>query len=376
MRILQVVQEAQRRGAEVFASQLSRQLRRMSHEVKTAYLYRHEGENPLPLDEHDTVLGGDEHHCLERIPGVHPLLLWRLKRLIEETQPDVVQVNGGRTVKYGAAIASGRRRRSWVLIYRNIGQLRDWVRGWHHTLYSRLVMPNVDGVVGVSRVTLQTVEDLFQLSVPAVRIPSAVDTEMVVPTVSREVTRRQAETPLEAPVIVWVGSLTPEKRVDRLIRAADVVRRSIPNLHLWIVGGGPLRRTLEAEVQARSLTSYVRFLGVQERVANYMNAGDVVTLTSDTEGMPAVLLEAGLLGRPVVATRVGGVSECVLDGETGILVERNDEEALATALRDLLRQPEQRCRMGQASRGWIERNFTMSRVAQDYAAFYQQVLRG
>ena len=374
LKILQIVQKPQRRGAEVFALQLSQQLVWMGHEVTTTYLYRYEGEHRLPLADRDMMLEGDEHHYLERFPGVHPRLLWRLERLIEETRPDLVQVNGGRAVKYGAAVAARHRRRSWALIYRNIGQPQDWTSGWRHALYSRLVMPNVDAVVGVSAITLRSVEDMYQLSVPMARIPCAVDSAIVVPTMARSTIRRQTNTPFDAPVVVWVGSLTSEKRVDRLLRVVDVVRHSIPDLHLWIVGGGPLRDSLEAGVKGSSLASCVRFLGVQDQVANYMNAGDLVTLTSDTEGMPAVLLEAGLLGLPVLATRVGGVPECVIDGQTGILVDRNDEDALAHALRDLMKQPEWRRRLGEAARVRVDRHFTMSRVAQQYASFYQQVL--
>jgi len=374
LRILQVVHKPQRRGAEIFALQLSQQLRSKGHEVRTAYLYPHHGENPLPLTADDVVLGGSEHHCFETFPGVHPSLVSRLRRIVEETHPDVVQVNGGRTVKYGAAIASHTLQRPWVLIYRNIGQPGHWRRGVRHTYYSRLVLPRLDGVVGVSAGTLREIENLYRLSVPTACIPSAVDSSAVVPTMSRSAVREQTDTPLDAPVVVWIGSLTPEKRLDRLLRAAARVRQLVPNLHVWILGGGPLGRTLESEARAQSLEGCVRFLGVQAQVANYINAGDLVTLTSDNEGMPAVLLEAGLLGRAVVATQVGGVAECVLHEETGILVPRSDEEALATAIQDLLRQPDRRSRLGDSAKAWVEQNFTISLIAQRYASFYQQVM--
>jgi glycosyltransferase involved in cell wall biosynthesis len=133
---------------------------------------------------------------------------------------------------------------------------------------------------------------------------------------------------------------------------------------------------METGARALALASCVRFLGVQNQVANFMNAGDVVTLTSDSEGMPAVLLEAGLLGRPVVATRVGGVAECVLDGKTGVLVEPQDELALSGALGGMLQQPEQLQRFGAAATAWVERTFTISHVAQQYFRFYESVLAG
>jgi glycosyltransferase involved in cell wall biosynthesis len=374
LKILQVVQKPQRRGAEVFASQLSRKLRSMRHSVWTAYLYPHTGQNAIPLTDHDTVLDGRERHCFETFPGIHPTLRSRLRRLIDDIRPDVVQVNGGRTVKYGAAVASVRSERSWVLIYRNIGQPHDWVHGWRHAFYSRVVMPRLDGVVGVSHGTLRSLQQLYRLAVPSTFIPCAVDPDDVTPTIDRDSVRRQAETPLDAPVIVWAGSLAVEKRVDRLIRAAETVRQTLPNLHLWIVGDGPLRRTLDAQLCGSPLAPAVRFLGVQDQVANYISAGDVVCLPSDTEGMPAVLLEAGLLGRAVVATRVGGVSECVLDGTTGLLVEAGDKDGLARALSELLQRPDLRCRFGSAARAWIEQHFTMGRIAEQYCRFYRHVL--
>jgi glycosyltransferase involved in cell wall biosynthesis len=374
MKILQLVQKPQRRGAEVFARQLNQELRSAGHTVSTAYLYPHQAENPLPIHDGDVVLGGREHHYLEKLPGVHPMLVWRLQQFIDKTKPDVVQLNGGQTVKYGAAASGIRRRRSWVVIYRNIGQPQDWIRGWRHKMYSALVMPNVDGVVGVSAVTLQAVQALYRLSVPAVRIPCAIDTTALVSTAARSAVRLEATTPPDAPVVVWIGSLTREKRVDRLIRVIEIAKRAIPDLHLWIVGGGPLRASLEQQVRAAGLSSCIRFLGVQHQVANFLNAADIAALTSDTEGMPAVLLEAGALGLPVVTTRVGGVAECVLDGKTGILVERNDEGAFANAIRDLVALPESRRRLGSAARSWVEQNFTMAPVARQYAAFYRQVL--
>jgi len=371
MNVLQLVQKPQRRGAEIFAQQLSRQLRALGHAVTTAYLYPCDDECGLALDSGDTVLGGFERHAFERIPGVHPLLVWRLRRFIETRQPDVVQVNGGRTLKYGAAAAAAQPGRRWSLVYRNIGQPQDWVRGVRYHFYSHMVMPRVDAVVGVSANGVRAINDLYRLSVPTTCIPCAVDAGAIVNTVERTAIRAETGTPNAAPVIVSVGSLSAEKRFDRLLRAAANVLRAIPDLHVWIIGSGPLRRELEAEARALTLDSRVRFLGVKKNVADYMAAGDVVALTSDTEGMPATVLEAGLLGLPVVATRVGGLSECVLDGETGILVDRNNEDGLANALRDLLLQPERRQQMGRAAHEWVERNFLMSQVARRYSAFYE-----
>ena len=375
LRILQIVQKPQRRGAEIFALQLSEQLRLMGHEVKTAYLYPHEGENPLPLARNDEVLGGREHHCFEKIPGVHPLLLRRLRRVIADWQPDVVQVNGGRTLKYGAAATVGFRTRPWVLIYRSIGQPHRWLRGpLHRGVYARLVIPRVHGIVGLSSTALRALGDVYHLTMPTAGIPCGVDPASLSLSASRALVCRWAETPPEAHVVLYVGALSQEKRVDRLLRIVETATRKVPNLFLWIVGDGPERAALEQQVRTSSLGHCVRFMGVQNEVANYMSAADLVVLTSDTEGMPGVVLEAGLLQRTVVTTRVGGVSECVLNGRTGILIERNDEAAFAEAIIQLLQQPERRQRLGYAAREWVEENFALPRIAEEFDAFYKDVL--
>ena len=374
MKILQIVQKPQRRGAEIFASQLSERLRVTGHDVRTAYLYPHRGGNSLPLSENDSVLNGSEHHCFEQIPGIHPVLLRRLRRVIADWRPDIVQVNGGRTLKYGAAVKAMSGQPAWVLVYRSIGQPANWVRrGLQRRVYSSLVMPQVDGIVAVSSATRHALTQLYELTVPIACIPRAVDPAALVPRSPATAIRQEAKTPGDAPVVLYVGSLTAEKRLDRLLRVVAKVQAHVPNLALWIIGDGPTRAALELQVRTLSLDS-VWFGGVKDDVASYMHAANVVTLTSDTEGTPGVVLEAGILKRPVVATRVGGVSECLVDGCTGIVVNRDDETAFADALTALLNDPDLRRRLGCAAGKWIEERFALGQIAEQYEAFYTDVL--
>lgn len=375
MRIIQVVQKPQRRGAEIFAFQLSQELRRQGHEVRLVYLYPHAETVGLPLNEGDCMLNGNPDHPFEKFPGINPLLLRRLLHAIDEFKPDVVQVNGARTVKYGAFASYSRRDASWALIYRNIGNPRDWLRGWHYRIfYQKLVMPRLHGVVGVSRKTLQAVKDFYAISVPIKNIPRAVDPESLVPAASRDAVRLKTQTPAEAAVLIFIGSLTPEKRLDRLLRLTQQVRLQMPKLHLWFIGSGPLESTLRQQADALGIGESVRFLGAQSNVADYLNAADLFVLTSDTEGIPGVILEAGLLGLAVVATRVGGVPECILEGETGVLVDRQDEERLAEAVCGLLQDSARRHRLGEKAKSWVAENFTINKIAGNYVDFYHHVL--
>jgi glycosyltransferase involved in cell wall biosynthesis len=375
LRILQVVQKPQRRGAEVFAFQLSQELRRQGHETRLLYLYPYDEASALPLEHGDRVLNGKPNHPFEKIPGINPFLLRRLLHSIDEFKPEVVQVNGARTVKYGAFARYFCREVSWALIYRNIGNPQDWLHGWHYrAFYRKLVMPPLHGVVGVSRKTLQAVKEFYGLSVPMRNIPNAVDPACLIPTASRDAVRRQTKTPADAPVLIFVGSLVPEKRLDRLLRLTQKVRSQIPQLHLWLIGAGSLESTVRQQADNLRIADSVRFLGTQASVANYLNAADLFVLTSDTEGIPAVILEAGLLGLPVIATRVGGIPECVLDEETGLLVDRQDEQRLADAVCALLRNPNRRRELGKKAKNWVRVNFAIDKIAMDYIDFYESVL--
>lgn len=374
LRILQVVQKPQRRGAEIFAYQLSQALRNQGHTVQIAYLYPHEHAGALPLHNDDCVLDGNENHPYEKLLSVHPALLRRLRQVIHTFRPDIVQVNGARTVKYGALAHGLQRHPAWRLIYRNIGNPQDWVQGWRQRLFYRnFVMLELDGVVGVSQATLQIVHDFYKLSTPMAQIPRGVDPAALIPNQTLEQVRHATQAPLDAPVLLFVGSLTPEKRLDRMVRLVSKLRPLLPAIQLWLVGDGPLRAALAEQAQTLGVEDAVRFLGVQSNVANYLQAANLFLLTSDTEGLPGVLLEAGLLGLPVVATQVGGVAECVRDGVTGILVERTDEEHLTRAVHQLLINPQRRDEMGQQAAQWIREKFTMDRIVTQYIDFYDRV---
>ena len=376
MRVLQLVTRPQRRGAEVFAWELSRELERRGHDVATAYLYAAH-EPRLPVGPADVALERNERSRLERAPGFQPGIVAALRRAVASFRPDVVQVNGSRTVKYGSLLRRLDRRAQWALVYRSIGTPSDWLRGpVHRALIRRLVMSAMDGVVAVSRATLADVAATYRLDVPAVAIARGVDPDRFVPGRSRQEVRGELGADGEAPVLLYVGSLTAEKRLDRLVRVADeAARRRVAEgrtaPELWLAGEGPLRG--EVETAAARTAPLVRVLGARPDVADLMGAADLLLLTSDTEGMPGVVLEAACVGLPAVATRVGGTGEAIVDGETGVLVDPADEAGAAEAVTALLAAPERRRALGEAARRRVEREFAIGPIAERYLAHYERV---
>ncbi len=147
---------------------------------------------------------------------------------------------------------------------------------------------------------------------------------------------------IEGPLLVGVGRLVPWKRFGDAIQALRIVRRTHPPARLILVGDGPERERLAALAQLEGLKEAVQFAGAlpAETTHRYLEAADVLVLPSLYEGLSHTLLEAMLLGTPVVASRCGGNPEVVEDGRSGFLVPPKNPRALAAAINRVLQLPE------------------------------------
>jgi glycosyltransferase involved in cell wall biosynthesis len=160
-------------------------------------------------------------------------------------------------------------------------------------------------------------------------------------------------------LVTCLARLVERKGHDDLIRAQS-------GLRLLFVGDGPYRRRLENRGAVLA--------GPRRDIPEILAASDIVALPSRFgEGCPNALLEAMAAGKPVVAARTGGIPEVVVDGETGLLVPREDVDALRAALLRLAADPALRARMGAAGRERVEREFTVDRVVKDYEALYSEL---
>ncbi|HEX6469619.1 MAG TPA: glycosyltransferase [Streptosporangiaceae bacterium] len=192
----------------------------------------------------------------------------------------------------------------------------------------------------------------------------------------RDVARDKLELPRSAPVVAYVGRLTQIKRPDRLLDVARAVRRAIPDVRFVICGDGELGgRRLGADPgggPGGDLGGCLRLLGWRSDVETVYAAADVVLLTSDNEGAPVSLIEAGLAGRPAVATRVGGVPDVVCHTVTGLLAGPDARELAEHTVR-LLRDERLRLRMGERARRWTTERFGAARLVADTHALYTRI---
>jgi glycosyltransferase involved in cell wall biosynthesis len=186
--------------------------------------------------------------------------------------------------------------------------------------------------------------------------------------------RREMELPADALVIVSVARLRPEKGHDALIEALPLVAASIDRrTHLVIVGSGPQERALRDRA-ATVAPGLVRFAGHQEDVAPWYALGTVVAIPSYWDAFPLAGVEAMAASRPVVASRVGGLSEMLEDGSSGLLVPPGDSRALAAAVVGLMRSPARRADIGAAARRRFLDSFTMPAMIEKWATFYHEML--
>jgi len=197
-------------------------------------------------------------------------------------------------------------------------------------------------------------------------IPNGVDTDLFRPP--------DSPSPHDHPRVLSIARLAAEKDHDTLIRAFALVLRSHPGARLWVLGNGRRRAAIQ-RLAARLLPpGAVTFLPGRLDPRALMHRADLLALSSLREGMPNVVLEAMATGLPVVATRVGGLSEVVVPGKTGWLVPPRDPPALAAALSQVLGDDQVRLDFGRAGREVVERRFSLRAMVESFQEVFTRLL--
>lgn len=175
------------------------------------------------------------------------------------------------------------------------------------------------------------------------------------------------------PLVCTVAELQPPKGVPTLIDAMPGVLERFPGANLAVAGDGVLRDEVESQIEELGVGRRVHLLGSIDNVAGLLGASDVFVQPGWSESFPYSILEAMSLGRPIIATDVGGVGEAIEDGVTGRLVPAHDEIRLAQAIADLLSDPAQAASLGAAGRRRQEERFGFKRMVEETLAVYKEV---
>jgi glycosyltransferase involved in cell wall biosynthesis len=177
-------------------------------------------------------------------------------------------------------------------------------------------------------------------------------------------------------VVLFVGRLIARKGLTYLIVAATDITKENSNVVFLIVGDGPLREQLIAQIEALNLSRNFKFVGdsKDDELPHFYNCADIFVLPSIQEGQGIALLEAQACAKPIVAFNIGGVDEAVLNGKSGLLVEKSNSEMLSKAILDLLSNQTLRDSMGSFGRDFVLHNFTWDICAQKMLKIYEEAL--
>jgi glycosyltransferase involved in cell wall biosynthesis len=159
-----------------------------------------------------------------------------------------------------------------------------------------------------------------------------------------------------------------------VIEALAKLKPKYPKTHLLLVGSGHLRGELSELAARLGVTASVDFLGARTDVPDCLRALHCFVLPSFNEGMGRALIEAMAAGRPVIASRVGGIPAIVEHGKNGVLVPPGDAEALAAAIADVIDRPERARALGEAARARIDESFSVGAMVQTIERVYEAAL--
>ena len=301
----------------------------------------------------------------------------RLLKIFRHIRPDIVHTHKYKDSIIGASVARYVGVPHTVRVVHGMPEPFNGLRNLRMLLYTtvdRFVSRwLIDKLVAVSSdIEKQLIETYGAAHV--VRIHNGIDLEAVQSGSSRPQKRKEWRVDDLVTLIGTVGRLVPVKGHVVLLEALRIIRGSDRNVMLLVVGDGPLRAQLESEVARLGLEESVIFAGHHSPAYDFINMMDVFVLPSLHEGIPMVLLEALALGRPVVATRVGGIPEVITDGETGLLAEPADALSLAKCILQLIVDQSKGARLGKAGRTRVEEEFNARIMAEKTLGLYEKVL--
>lgn len=368
MKILQIIPNMARGGAERQCVNLSLGLARRGHDVHVALLNQVKlrvASSELrdcnkPLSD-ELLDGGVKVHCIGKRFKIDPLAFIRLCDVISEIRPDVAHTWLFAPNCYGRAAA---KLCGVPKIYGNERCLNPW---------KSKPFELIDSVFNRFSTAVTTNTKSFEKN-GYIFIPNGVDVNKLIDQSGRE---SRADILSEfglkptAFVIACVARLWHQKRLKWAIWSMDVMRRMHPDSHLLIIGDGPQRNRLMRYRQLYWAEEYVHFLGARSDVPRILRAADVLWLSSLYEGQPNAVLEAMALGVPTVSAKIPAVEEFITHEENGFLVDPNDIPGFARWTTHLLEIPGLKEKIASNARETIHQKFDLETMVSTYENLYQ-----
>ncbi len=383
IRILRVIARLNMGGPALHVAYLSKGLAERGYATTLAAGRLARGEDSMAFVAEE--LGVDVVHVpqlhREVSPIYDPVTVTRLVQEIRRVRPQILHTHTAKAGAVGraAALLAGNARPP-VIVHTFHGHV---LRGYFDPIRTEIFRETERTLARYTTrlvaVGPQVRDDLVSLGVAKAEkfsvIRLGIDLESRVQGVDgRSELRRLFGVPEERFVVGWIGRMTAIKRVQDLLHAFRRLRDKGVDATLCLVGDGPDRVDVERLASELDIARDTLFVGYQRDVASYYAFFDTLVLASANEGTPVVAIEALAAGRPVVATRVGGLPDVVTEGQDGFLVDPGDVQALADALEPLARDAALRERLGAAGRARVIPRYRVSRLIDDVDALYRELL--
>jgi len=292
----------------------------------------------------------------------------RMRHLLATGRFDIVHTHGSQD-SWIVALANRPKRLPVVRTKHNVFRIRDHIG--NRWLYGRAF----DRIICISKAIVE--QCAAKPYIPGDHlslIHSAVELERYLQPDPASIAALRAQWSGCHPIVAIVGRLRREKGHRFLLEALVRLRHEFPAILLLVAGEGSVRAELEQQVAALGIADLVRFLGFRSDVPEILAAADLFVMPSLSEGLGTAAIEASAAGRPIVASRVGGITDIICDGETGRLVNPGDAADLARVIKEVLSDHEMAERLAHAARRHASERFTIPALVEKNIAVYQEVL--
>lgn len=363
IRVLYLIDAMRMGGAERITVALLRHLDRSRFTPVICTLNTKE-ESPL-IEQLDV-----KRYNLEAKRLLDPIAFRRLIEIIRQERVAVIHAQLQDATIFAAAVK--RFTRVPIVVTRHL--IDDDEKNWRRRMRNRLeqftIHQSVEKMITVSEAAKQNY--LEKTNLPRDRVETiynGINLDNFRPTGNKNAVRQHLNLPHDKPIVTMVGVMRPGKGHAVCIEAA----RHVPEARFLLVGDGELR--YELEQQAQDLTDRLHFLGQRLDIPDILRASDIFVLPSEMEALPTVLLEAGAVGLPCIASHVGGIPEIIQDGETGLLIPPHNATALAAAIQKLIDQPKHAYQMGQRALEFVREQFDLLHQVKATMNLYERLTR-
>lgn len=362
MKIINLIQKPQLRGAEIFACQLSNHLVKLGHDVRVVSIFT--GDANLPFSGELTRLDRPISKRLFDVTG------WKeFATIVNEFQPDVIQANAADTLKFAV---SSKLLYKWntKIVFRNANKMGDFINSKFKWYLNKFYVSKVDAVISVSKECEKNFVNTFNFP------------NNLVSTVEIGVEEQQIGAPpldlidvyAKGPVLVHIGGFVPEKNHKELIKIFKEAKSIDSSIQLLLLGKGALENDIRELVKLENLENDVHFLGYRNDVLEILANAQIFVLPSLIEGLPGVILEAMYCKTPVVAYNVGGISEVVQTDKTGWLIAENDQSNFLYAIEEILDPDANLLPRINGAKRLIQEKFLNLKIAERFVAQYKKAL--